>query len=228
MDVRLSSLRKLVFQGIEMRLPNNLGYTVVLALPLVLCFTGFSAMAVEKSKYKVLETNDGFEIREYPPQVVAETLVEGDFDDAGNQGFRRLFDYISGNNRSGPSVEMTAPVTQVGVSQKIAMTAPVGQMKTGSSWRITFVMPSKYAFTDLPEPGDNRVVLAQDPERTVAAIKYSGTWSTDLYLANKDRLEKYIAERGFDTVGEPVWARYDPPFMPWFMRRNEILIPISY
>jgi len=185
-------------------------------------------MAVENSEYKILETENGFEIREYPPQVVAETLVEGEFDDAGNQGFRRLFGYISGNNRSGPSIEMTAPVTQEGSSKKIAMTAPVGQMKTGDSWRITFIMPSKYALADLPEPGDRRVVLTQDPERTVAAIKYSGTWSTNRYLANKALLEKYIEERGFDKVGEPVWARYDPPFMPWFLRRNEILIPISY
>lgn len=211
-----------------MKFPGIPSSLVVSALLLMFFVTCFSAMAVEKSEYKIVEKNNGFEIREYPPQVVAETLVDGAFDDAGNQGFRRLFDYISGNNRSGPTIQMTAPVTQEGLSKKIAMTAPVGQMKTGDSWRITFIMPSEYDLTELPEPGDNRVVLTQDPEKTVAAIKYSGTWSTDRYLSNKALLERYIAERGLDTVGEPVWARYDPPFMPWFLRRNEILIPVSY
>jgi hypothetical protein len=185
-------------------------------------------MAIEKPQYRVLESSKDIEIRVYPPQVVAETLVDADFDDAGNEGFRRLFDYISGNNRSGPSIEMTAPVTQENAYRKIAMTAPVAQEKTDDVWRITFLMPSEYTLADLPKPGDERVVLTQDPERTVAAIKYSGSWSTERYLANKALLDAFIAERGLTAVGEPVWARYDPPFMPWFLRRNEILIPITY
>jgi hypothetical protein len=86
-------------------------------------------MAVEKSEYRILESSEEFEIRKYPSQIVAETLVAGVFDDAGNEGFRRLFDYISGNNRTGPAIEMTAPVAQAGGSKKIAMTALVGQEK---------------------------------------------------------------------------------------------------
>jgi len=202
--------------------------TTISTLLLMLSTASFTAMAVEKSEYKILDSEESFEIREYPPQIVAEALVEGDFDGAGNQGFRRLFNYISGNNRSGPQIEMTAPVTQMASPEKIAMTAPVGQVKSGDSWRIIFIMPAKYDLPDLPEPVDKRVNLTREPKKTMAAIRYSGTWSTDRYLEKKALLEKFVEERGLEPVGEPVWARYDPPFMPWFLRRNEILIPIAY
>ena len=211
-----------------MKLGKSRIFKIVVAMSSILLLAGIDAMAIEKSRYRVLESNSNIELRVYPPQVVAETLVEADFDDAGNEGFRRLYDYISGNNRTRPSMEITAPVTQGRVSRKIAMTAPVAQERTGEVWRITFMMPSEYSLAELPNPGDERVVLTQDPERTMAAIKYSGTWSSERYLANKALLEAFIAKRNLTKVGEPVWARYDPPFMPWFLRRNEILIPITF
>jgi hypothetical protein len=61
----------------------------------------------------------------------------------------------------------------------------------------------------------------------MAAVKYTGTWSEEGYEENKALLEEYIQKRGLTTAGEPVWARYDPPFMPWFLRRNEVLIPVE-
>jgi len=115
---------------------------LVLFLALLLCF-GNNAMAIEKAKFNILESDLDFEIRQYAPQIVAETLVEGDFKKVGNQGFRRLFDYISGNNRRKQSIAMTAPVTQQANSEKIAMTAPVTQQKVDNKWRITFLMPSE-------------------------------------------------------------------------------------
>jgi hypothetical protein len=184
-------------------------------------------MAVEKAEYKVLESDLDFEIRQYPPQIVAETLVEGNFETVGKEGFRRLYDYISGNNRQNNSIAMTAPVTQQDRSEKIPMTAPVTQQSAGNKWRITFLMPAEYSLDDLPEPLDPRVILNQDPGRTVAAIKYSGTWSQSRYEAKKAVLENYIVGRGLNPVGEPIWARYDPPFKPWFLRRNEVLIPVT-
>ena len=188
---------------------------------------GNNAMAIEKAKYEVLESELDFEIRQYESQIVAETLVKGDFDKVGNEGFRRLYDYISGKNRKKQSIAMTAPVTQESKSEKIAMTAPVNQVKVDNRWRITFMMPSEFELEDLPVPLDARVRLKEDPGRRFAAIRYSGTWSKSLYEENKALLEDYISERGLKTVGEPVWARYDPPFMPWFLRRNEVLIPVE-
>jgi hypothetical protein len=122
---------------------------------------------------------------------------------------------------------MTAPVTQENQFEKIAMTAPVNQVKRDNRWRITFLMPSDYSMDQLPEPLDERVVLKQDPELLVAAIKYSGTWSKSRYNEKKALLEDFIAERGLKVAGEAIWARYDPPFTPWFLRRNEVLIPIE-
>jgi hypothetical protein len=201
-------------------------FTLLILCTVLLLLTGNQAMAIEKAKYEVVESDLEFEIRKYAPQIVAETFVEGDFGKVGNEGFRRLYDYISGNNRKKESISMTAPVTQEGESQKIAMTAPVNQVRENNKWRITFLMPSNYSMEELPEPLDERVVLKEDPERLVAAIKYSGTWSKSRYVEKKLLLEDFIAERGLKVSGEAIWARYDPPFMPWFLRRNEVLIPI--
>ena len=186
-----------------------------------------SALAIEKAKYTVLEKEDDFETRQYDSQIVAETYVDGDLEDVGNEGFRRLYGYISGDNKKKQSISMTAPVGQKAGSEKIAMTAPVKQEKKDNQWRITFLMPAEYTLETLPEPNDNRVKLKADPGRLMAAVRYSGTWSEDGYEENMALLEEYIQKRGLTKAGDPVWARYDPPFMPWFLRRNEVLIPVE-
>ena len=186
-----------------------------------------STLAVEKAKYTVLEKDDSFEIRQYEAQIVAETFVEGDLEEVGNEGFRRLYAYISGENTKKQSISMTAPVGQQAGSEKIAMTAPVSQEKKDNRWRITFLMPAEYTLKMLPEPIDERVKLAEEPGRLMAAVKYSGTWSEEGYKKNKALLEEYLRMRGLTKAGAAVWARYDPPFMPWFLRRNEVLIPVE-
>jgi hypothetical protein len=188
---------------------------------------GGKSMAIEKLKYTVVEKEQNFEIRQYAPHIVAETYVGGDFDDVGNEGFRRLAGYIFGKNRQKNKIAMTAPVNQEMNSEKIAMTAPVNQEATDGEWRISFVMPSKYALEDLPEPLDSRVLLKEMPGRLVAALKYSGTWSQKRYEKKKAQLETLLQQQGFRAVGEPIFARYDSPFKPWFLRRNEVLIPIE-
>ena len=186
-----------------------------------------SALAIEKAKYTVLEKEDDFEIRQYESQIVAETYVEGGLEAVGDEGFRRLYGYISGDNQKKQSISMTAPVVQELDSEKIAMTAPVSQEKKDNRWRITFLMPAEYTLETLPQPTDARVKLVQDPGRLMAAIRYSGTWSEAGYDENKALLEGFIENRGLIKAGEPIWARYDPPFMPWFLRRNEVLIPVE-
>jgi hypothetical protein len=199
-----------------------------LALITVSFFLGVNtAMAVEKTKYTVLEKEDGFEIRQYDPQIVAETFVEGNIKEAGNEGFRRLYAYISGDNTRKQSVAMTSPVGQEVGSEKIAMTAPVDQENKDNRWRITFIMPAKYTLETLPVPMDARVKLVKAPGRLMAAVRYSGTWSEGGYRKNKTLLEEFIQRRGLTRAGAAVWARYDPPFMPWFLRRNEVLIPVE-
>ena len=122
---------------------------------------------------------------------------------------------------------MTAPVSQEAGSKKIPMTAPVNQEGIGEKWRISFVMPLKYTLKTLPDPLDDRVKLLEVQQRVMAAVRYSGTWSREHYEENKKRLEDWIQGHGLTSVGEPVFSRYNPPFMPWFLRRNEVLIPVE-
>jgi len=210
-----------------MKTCKYIGLAVVALLGVSSLLVAKSAMAVEKAKYTVLEREEDFEIRQYDPQIVAETFVEGNLEEVGNEGFRRLYAYISGENTKKQSISMTAPVGQETRSEKIAMTAPVKQEKKDNQWRITFLMPAEYALEMLPEPDDERIKLAQEPGRLMAAVRYSGTWSEEGYEENKALLEEYLQKRGLTKAGEPVWARYDPPFMPWFLRRNEVLIPVE-
>ena len=184
-------------------------------------------MAIEEATYTVVERDGEFEIRDYAPHVVAETVVAGSFDRAGNEAFSRLFRYISGDNRSRHKVAMTAPVSQGSEGEKIAMTAPVEQQPAEDRWVVSFTMPASSALQTLPEPGDPQVTLRQVPARRMAALRYSGRWTESSYLRHKMELESWVRERGLRSVGDPVWARYNPPFAPWFLRRNEILVPVD-
>jgi hypothetical protein len=184
-------------------------------------------MATEEVPYTVIKTDDIFEVRDYLPQVLAEIIVEGELEDAGNKAFRPLFRYISGDNKSRGKIAMTAPVSQEQKGEKISMTAPVSQQRVQGKWAVSFMMPTSYTMETLPTPDDPNIKLRQVPARRVAAVRYSGFWSEEKYLLNKEKLETWIRENRFTVVGEPVWARYNPPFTLWFMRRNEILIPVT-
>lgn len=185
------------------------------------------AMAIEEADYKVVTKEDRFEVRDYAPHILAATIVDGDFEKVGKKAFERLFRYISGDNRSRDKVAMTAPVSQQPVSEKIKMTAPVGQQREQDRWLVSFMMPASYTLETLPEPEDPKVILRQIPARRMAAVRYSGFWSEKRYFRYKLELESWIHKRGLTVVGDPIWARYNTPFTPWFLRRNEILISID-
>ncbi len=199
----------------------------ILCMGLFLITTPGEIMANEEAKYTVIQSDGSFELRQYDAHLVAETLVEGDFDEAGNEGFRRLFKYISGENQKKQAISMTAPVSQDASSEKIAMTAPVNQERTGGQWRIAFLMPSEYTLETLPQPLDPKVLLKKVPARRMAAITYSGTWSRKRYEEKKALLEAFMQKQNWRPIGEPVFARYNSPFTLWFLRRNEVLIPVD-
>ena len=186
-----------------------------------------TAMATEEAKYTVAIKEEAFELRDYQPHIVAEIVVDGNIDDASSKAFGSLFGYISGKNKSRDKVAMTAPVSQVPASEKIPMTAPVGQQSVGKKWAVSFMMPASYTMETLPKPDDPEVKLRAVPARHIAAIRYSGLWSEKRYLEHKLQLETWIRKNKLKASGEASWARYDPPFKPWFMRRNEILIPVE-
>ena len=121
---------------------------------------------------------------------------------------------------------MTAPVVQEPVT-KVAMTSPVMQQSTGLENIISFVMPAGMTIDVLPIPLSSKVSLREVPEQLVAVSRFSGRWTLATYMKHVAELESYIAEAGFTTNGAPRFARFDPPWTPWFMRRNEIQIPIA-
>ena len=122
---------------------------------------------------------------------------------------------------------MTAPVSQEQPGEKIAMTAPVSQQRAQGQWAVSFMMPAEYTLETLPAPLDPRITLRQVPARRVAAVRYSGFWSEEKYRLHREKLEQWLAASGLAASGEPVWARYNAPFTLWFLRRNEVLIPVA-
>ena len=181
---------------------------------------------VEKPDYKVIQSEQNIEIRQYEPMIIAEVDVEGKREDAIGDGFRLLADYIFGNNTVQQVISMTAPVQQK-ENQKIAMTAPVQQQSTGKSWRMSFVMPSKYSMDSLPVPNNNRVRLKEIMTKKFAVIEFSGTNSNENVTEHENQLINYIEANQIKINGSPKYAFYNAPWTLPFMRRNEVMIEIN-
>lgn len=184
-------------------------------------------MALEEPSYTVLSKNGSIEIRRYQPYVVAETFVPlSEMDEASTAAFKKLFKYISGENQSAADISMTAPVTTTR-SEKIAMTAPVATTRSVDGFVTSFMVQGKYTMQTAPIPLDSTIRLREVPARVVAVISFSGRWTESNMSEHEQELAAWIKENGHRPIGIPVIARYDPPFMPWFWRRNEIQIEIS-
>jgi len=179
---------------------------------------------VETPDYEVALSDGSIELRDYPPLVVAQVKRAGGRGDAVNQGFGPLARYIFAKDRSGESISMTAPVTQ----ERIAMTAPVTQTETDEGqWIVRFIMPAEYDLETLPQPASDDVRLDRIPARRMAAIRFSGVATDALIEDNETRLRDWIAARGLATTNEPpIYAYYNDPFTPGFLRRNEVLIEV--
>ena len=178
----------------------------------------------EQQAYEVVSQYDGFELRRYPSAVVAEISVDATFEQAGTVAFQPLVQYIGGRNRSRAQMAMTAPVVQ---GQKIAMTAPVVQ-SAGSVGQhmVAFVLPAELTEATAPEPEDPRVRIRTVPESLTAVSRYSGRWSEASYDAHLASLLRDVAAAGLAVTGSPRFARFNPPFTPWFLRRNEVHVDV--
>ena len=196
---------------------------------LLLALASWPAMAIEIPEYRVLEQEGSFELRAYSSYLIAETEVEAGFMNAGNIAFGRLFRYISGANTAQTEIAMTAPVEQSSQGEKIAMTAPVEQSKGEGVYRVGFIVPRKYNRETVPKPTDPRVSIREVPARTVAVWRYSGRWTEENFREHEQDLRRAVQARGLQAVSgdSAIIARYDAPFIPWFMRRNEVLIPLE-
>ena len=195
-------------------------------LAMTLLAIGTLAQAVEEPEFRLLRQLDGAEVRQYPPYVVAEVTVNGTADSAGNDAFPILAAYIFGKNKGEKKFAMTAPVTQIENGVTMAMQAPVTQSASATGYRVQFVLPRGVTLESAPEPVDARVSLRQMPARQMAVIRYSGFWSESNYNEHLLQLQAILKSAGVAWSGPPEYSRYDPPFMPWFLRRNEIWLTV--
>ena len=182
--------------------------------------------AIEEPSYQVIRQIDNVELRQYAPYVVAEVVLDVAADDAGSRAFPILAGYIFGKNKGERKLAMTTPVTQTAVPVKMAMTAPVTQAAVPGGMRVQFVLPRGTTLASAPEPLDPRVQLREVPASAWAAIRYSGSWSQSNDNEHLALLRAALEKAGVATQGEPVLARYNGPFTPWFLRRNEIWLSL--
>lgn len=220
----------------------------LLLMPL---FSIFGCASTPEPPFNRLAQAESFEVRRYQPRLIAQTTVDGSYDDAANIGFRRLADYIFGNNSTSASIEMTAPVGVAAAAppskgSSIAMTTPVtitpgtptntGALSnpgitTAGSYVITFFMPQEYTRDTLPKPNNPQVVIEELPPQTFAVIRFSGTTDGQIVEAKTSELRSFIQASRLVPLGAagavPVLARYDPPWTLPAFRRNEVMIQIQ-
>jgi hypothetical protein len=163
--------------------------------------------------YQTIKNFPDFELRHYPKGLQIETRARGDFLSAGNSGFGPLISFISGANQN---------------SQKIAMTAPVIQESiTDSEHLVRFVLPEDLKLPSSPQPLDSRVKVVEVESHLAACRRFSGSWNQDRFQKEAKLLVQAVLTAGLVTIGSVYFARYDPPWKPGFLKRNEVLIKIK-
>jgi hypothetical protein len=181
------------------------------------------AMATPEPPFTIEKTFATFELRRYPPMIVAETVA-----DSRNTAFRRLFNYIAGSNVTQQKIEMTAPVVMTPPGEKIEMTAPVvTERSSGGGETMQFVLPERFSLDSAPKPADSTVRLRALDAQWLAVRRYSGTWSERNFAENEAALRADVQAAGLAITGPARFAAYNGPLTPWFMRRNEVLLPVA-
>lgn len=166
----------------------------------------------ELPPFEVVERKATYEVRDYAPHLVATVRMEGGVQRSASKGFRALAGYIFGGNATG---------------EKIAMTVPVGQVPDGDGHRISFMMPARFAETDLPKPENPRIAFERTEAERLAVARFSG-WAGEATLRRQAaRLRDHLERDGHRVLAGPRYAYYDDPFtLPW-NRRNEVAFVIA-
>jgi hypothetical protein len=171
-----------------------------------------STNKTEMQQYKVIQEEEGFEIRFYPGVVMAKiSSTSKSYKDLGSSGFRKLAGYIFGGNSEKKQISMTSPV----------------HMDIGDSVStMAFVMPSNFKKDDLPKPSSDDVVLEDTQEEYVAAIQFSGFSDAESIEEHKVKLEKALKTKGLTYNGNFRYLGYNPPYQ-LVGRRNEIIVALD-
>jgi len=180
----------------------------------------------ETPDYTVIRIENEFEIRAYPGYIKAEVeLSDTNYQAAIYKGFSKLAGYIFGNNHQSQKMAMTSPV-QVSDSTKIKMTKPV-TVRGDGVYTVAFIMPSGYTLTTLPEPDNDDIRFSQVEPHTMAVKLFSGYFRESKVKKVEQALMAWIESEGYTSKGDFIVARYDPPWVPWFLARNEVMIEID-
>ena len=171
----------------------------------------------EQPSYKVILEQDKFSIRDYSEVIVVETEVVASRRDATSEAFRKLFRYISGNNEANLEISMTSPVAQTLTNQD-------GEI--GENWAVRFFLPRSLSEENIPQPSERGVAVVKLKAQKYGSVSFKGTQNDKKVSENLAKLEAFITENDYEVSGPPVYAFYDPPFIPWFLRDNEILLPV--
>lgn len=202
----------------------------VLALFSGLWLTACSVIGMRDTpepQYQVVRQDREFEIRAYPPMLVAETQVSGTYREAGSIAFQRLANYIFGGNTRRESMVMTTPVIREAEGEEISMTAPVLQQGDGRQWKMSFVMPAGYRLDSLPVPLDANIQLKELAAKKVAVLRYSGSLDENTITTNSQKLLEWLDKQSLKPISPARSAAYDPPWTIPMLRRNEIHVDIE-
>lgn len=193
---------------------------ILIAMLVPLGLIVWALLSPAEPQFEVIGEQDGFELRRYPPFMVAETRVDGDFAAASRVGYPPLVAYVQGHNDGGRHIPMLAPAMQ--------QHAAAGNHPTGTGeWLVRFVMPKEYLPSMLPRPADQKVQLVAVPARLMAARRYAGGWGEERFRTKAAELAAGLDAARMTPIGAPVFARYNPPFVPGLLRRNEVLIEVE-
>lgn len=199
-------------------------YYFITLIESVLGVFGIRAL-YEQPDYTVVQRLDrGVEIRSYAPRLAVETDTRGQNDGAA---FGRLFRYITGANRAGDRIAMTAAVETGG--QRIAMTAPVETApgETGAGSTMRFFLPRAVVAAGAPEPTEAGIRLVQVPAERLAVLRFSGRMTPEVRAGQEAMLMKAVSAAGLTALGPALFMGYDPPFALPFLRRNEVAVRLA-
>ena len=171
------------------------------------------ASLIEKQKYRLVQSEKVYEIRHYPPAMLATIYSSAkSYRQISTPGFRALAGFIFGGNESNTRISMTAPV-HVDIND--------------STSSMSFVMPSKYDEQSLPTPRDSRVKLEKSQAEYVAVLKFGGYANDEKIARYSDKLRKALEKKGISYSGNFRFLGYNPPYQ-FIGRRNEIIVSVDW
>jgi hypothetical protein len=181
-----------------------------------------------QTPYEVVSRLDReIEVRRYNPRVVARVEVSGEEKNAAREGIQILTAYIYGKNKKHEPIELIAPVA---IQHHTATTQSDEASDNGSAptrMAVSFFMPRRFSLSNLPEPQDNRIKLVELPQERVAAIRFSGNWRPSNFAKHEQELRNCLEKKNMKPTASPINAYYNLPFIPAFMRHNEVLIRLA-